>query len=78
MMKILPLILIVSLSLAGCSRHHKELEISKKTRLVSELIDSAPRCEAYVKQLNSGQIDDDGVDDIYRAAQKAHCIKKDI
>lgn len=64
--------------LGGCSRHHKNLEISKKERLVSELISSSAQCVVYKDQLKSTTLKDDDVDDIYHAAMRAHCINRDV
>ncbi len=72
------LILLTLLAAAGCSRHFHPLEASKKARLVGELISESAQCSAFRDQLAAPTVEDDSVDDIYRAATKAHCIKKDV
>ena len=73
----IPALLLTSL-LSGCSHHYAPLEPEKKEKLVSELVATSPQCGVYREKLKSPFLDDDGVDAIYHAAMKAHCIKKDV
>jgi hypothetical protein len=71
-------ILAAGLSLlCGCS-HHRQLELSKKERLVSELISSAPECAGFKTKLTNPSTDDDAVDTIFHEALTAHCVQKDV
>jgi hypothetical protein len=65
------------LMLPGC-HHHGHLDTAKKERLVSELVSTAPQCNAYLEMLRNPDIEDDDVDDIYHKAMSAHCLKKDV
>lgn len=70
--------LLALCALAACSHRYQPLEASKKARLVSEIINDAPRCSDFKKRLASTSMDDDAVDAVYREATKAQCIYKDI
>jgi len=62
----------------GCSGHYHPLALDKKVKLVTELIDHAPECSVFKERLADPSIDDDGVDAVYRAATKAHCVQKHV
>jgi hypothetical protein len=64
--------------LAGCSGHYHPLALDKKVKLVAELIDHAPECQVFKDRLADPAIDDDGVDAVYSAATKAHCVQKHV
>jgi len=70
-------LILATVLLCSCSGHH-HLALEKKKKLVSELFSPAPQCDVFRHQLFSDQTDDDGIDDVYHAAQRAHCINKDI
>jgi hypothetical protein len=72
------IILLIVLASTGCSKHYHPLDANKKARLVSELVTDSPQCDALKQQLLSPTVDDDAIDDIFHAAMKAHCIKKDV
>lgn len=77
MIRYLPFVMLAGL-LTACTHHYHPLAADKKAKLVSELVLTNEECKAFGRQLASPDVDDDGVDDIYHAAQKAHCIKKDV
>ena len=64
--------------ISGCSGHYHPLALDKKVKLVAELIDHAPECQAFKDRLGDPSIDDDGVDAVFAAATKAHCIQKHV
>jgi hypothetical protein len=78
LMKKLMTALLALCTLAGCSHHYHPLEAGKTARLVSEVINDAPRCGTYKKRLASAAMDDDAIDAIYHEATKDQCINKDI
>ena len=65
-------------SLAGCSHHYQPLDLNRKTRLVTELIDPMPACQAFRNALAAPEMDDDGVDKIFDRTAAAHCLRKDV
>jgi hypothetical protein len=77
MQKLLFALAVCSL-LLGCSRHYHPLELSKKQKLVSELIATSSECRAYRDKLAVPLDDDNDVDKIFHEALRAHCVKKDV
>jgi hypothetical protein len=77
-MQKLMIALLTVCTLGGCSHHYHPLEASKKARLVTEVINDAPRCSTYKKRLASTTMDDDAIDAVYHEATKDQCINKDI
>jgi hypothetical protein len=75
-MQKLMIVFAVAIVLCACSRHYEPLEDSKKARLVSELINDAPRCKTFKDQLASPSMDDDKIDDVYHAAVRAQCTNR--
>lgn len=78
LMRSILIALITILLLCSCSRHFHPLEAGTKARLVSEIIPETPQCSDFKSRLTLPTIDDDGIDDVYHAASRSHCIKKDI
>lgn len=70
--------LLAALALGACSRHHMPLDISKKQRLVLELIRDVPECQPYRDHFTNEKLDDDKVDDVFHEAMRSHCIKSDV
>jgi len=80
-MRLLPIITLYSsllILISGCSGHYHPLALDKKVKLVAELIDHAPECQVFKDRLADPAIDDDGVDAVYSAATKAHCVQKHV
>jgi len=72
------LVVTAALLLAGCGHHYHPLQASKKAKMAAELINSDKQCDSFRKRLEDSAIGDDAIDDVYRDAMKAQCIKKDI
>jgi hypothetical protein len=76
--KIISLYFSLIFLISGCSGHYHPLALGKKVKLVAELIDQAPECQVYKDRLADPSIDDDGVDAVFAAATKAHCVQKHV
>jgi hypothetical protein len=63
--------------LAACAEK-SSLTIAEKTRFVSELIAERSECNGYFQKLSVPAKNNEALNELYKAAQAAHCLKPDV
>lgn len=72
-----PICVAALAALSACSEK-PSLGIAEKARFTAELIDGRRECRQYSERLTVPVVDNSVIDQTYRAAKAAHCLKPDV
>ncbi len=64
-------------SLCACN-HTAPVSDAEKAKIVVEMIDRGHECDAYRTRLEVPGLDRAAIDEIYREAAKAGCVRHDV
>jgi len=72
-----PICFLIAMMLVACS-DKPSLPLQDKAKYTAELIAERSECKTYLQKLSPPVADEKIIDQTYRAAKSAHCLKPDV